>query len=219
MADPGNGMETAPSQDMSDSTSGIPSDRGMHRRDVLALGSAVLATCCLGTAAAPALGANRAPAAERPKKGDWLVVADAGEHEGKIVTLGMLTAGGAMINAWPVDSETKTVRSKSRFNKLVLVRVDPGKLDETTLAKSAEGVVAFSSVCTHQSCAVTGWMPEDALLACPCHGSLFSVGEGGKVLGGPARKRLPILPLAADADGTLTATNDFTSKVGPPAQT
>ena len=194
-----------------------PLSEGLQRRQVLALGSAAMAACCLG-ASGSALAANPAPAAERPQKGDWLVVAE-GEHEGKVVTLDMLSVGGAMINAWPVDAETKTTRSKTRFNKVVVVRVEPAKLDEATLAKSVEGVIAYSSVCTHQACAVTGWIPEDALLACPCHGSLFSVGEGGKVLGGPARKRLPILPLAAGADGMLTVADAFTAKIGPAAQT
>lgn len=194
-----------------------PLNEGLQRRQVLVLGSAAMAACCFGGCGA-ALAADPALAAKRPQKGDWLVIAE-GEQEGKVVTLDMLTVGGAMMNAWPVDAETKTTRSKSRFNKVVVVRVEPGKLDEATLAKSVDGVIAFSSVCTHQACAVTGWIPEDAMLACPCHGSLFSVGEGGKVLGGPARKRLPILPLAADADGMLTVADAFTAKVGPAAQT
>ena len=164
-------------------------------------------------------GRQPGPAAERPQKGDWLVVADSGEHEGKVIKLDMLSVGGAMMNAWPVDSETKITRSKSRFNKVIVVRVEPDKLDKTSLDKSVEGVIAFSSVCTHQACAVTGWIPEDAMLACPCHGSLFSVGEGGKVLRGPARKKLPILPLAVDADGALTVAAAFTAKVGPSAET
>ena len=195
-----------------------PLSEGLQRRQVLALGSAAMAACCLG-ASGSALAANPAPAAERPQKGDWLVIADEGEHGGKVVTLDMLSVGGAMINAWPVDAETKTTRSKTRFNKVVVVRVEPDKLDEATRTKSVDGVIAFSSVCTHQACAVTGWIPEDAMLACPCHGSLFSVGEGGKVLGGPARKRLPILPLAVDADGMLTVADAFTAKIGPAAQT
>lgn len=195
-----------------------PVNEGLHRRQVLVLGSAAAAACCLG-ASGPALAANPAPAAERPQKGDWLVIADGGEDEGKVIKLDMLSVGGAMMNAWPVDSETKITRSKSRFNKVVVVRVEPDKLDEATRAKSVDGVIAFSSVCTHQACAVTGWIPEDAMLACPCHGSLFSVGEGGKVLGGPARKKLPILPLAVDADGALTVADAFTAKVGPAAQT
>jgi Rieske Fe-S protein len=196
---------------------GTPTE-GLCRREVLVLGSAAAAACCIGSPL-PASAATSVPAAERPKKGDWLVVAEAGELEGKVVKLDMLTVGGAMVNAWPVDAETKTTRSKSRFNKLVVVRVEPDKLDKTTLAKSVEGVIAFSAVCTHQACAVTGWIPEDAMLGCPCHGSLFSVGEGGKVLGGPARKKLPILPLAVDADGTLTVAESFTAKVGPAAET
>jgi hypothetical protein len=97
-----------------------PVNEGLHRRQVLVIGSAAAAACCLG-ASGSALAANPAPAAERPQKGDWLVIADSGEHEGKVIKLDMLNVGGAMLNAWPVDSETKTTRSKSRFNKVVVV--------------------------------------------------------------------------------------------------
>ncbi|EWY40771.1 hypothetical protein N825_33115 [Skermanella stibiiresistens SB22] len=219
MPDPANRIESgSAAETLSDTSPVSAACGGMDRRQLLALGSAAVAACCLGSST-EAFAGLPAPAAERPKKGDWLVVADAGDHEGKVVTLDMLTAGGAMISAWPVDAETKTTRSGTRFNKVLVVRAEPDKFDESTLAKSVEGVVAFSAVCTHQACAVTGWIPEDAMLACPCHGSLFSVGEGGKVLGGPARKRLPILPLAVDADGMLTVADAFTAKVGPAAQT
>ncbi|MGF7211964.1 hypothetical protein GGE65_006587, partial [Skermanella aerolata] len=93
-------------------------NQGLQRRQVLALGSAAVAACCFG-ASGSALADDPALAAKRPQKGDWLVIADEGEHEGKVVTLDMLTVGGAMMNAWPVDAETKTTRSKSRFNKVV----------------------------------------------------------------------------------------------------
>ena len=63
-----------------------PLNEGLHRRQVLVLGSAAAAACCLG-ASGPALAATSVPAAERPKKGDWLVVADSGEHEGKVIKL------------------------------------------------------------------------------------------------------------------------------------
>ena len=100
-----------------------PLNEGLQRRQVLALGSAAMAACCFG-ASGSAFAADPALAAKRPQKGDWLVIADEGEHEGKVITLDMLSVGGAMMNAWPVDAETKTTRSKSRFNKVVVVRVD-----------------------------------------------------------------------------------------------
>ncbi len=56
------------------------------------------------------------------------------------------------------------------------------------MARTKAGhVVAFSAVCTHQSCQV---MPSGDKLSCPCHGSEFSP-ITGHVLRGPARKSLP----------------------------
>jgi cytochrome b6-f complex iron-sulfur subunit len=40
--------------------------------------------------------------------------------------------------------------------------------------RSTAGFYALSSVCTHLGC-MTRYVPEDAQIACPCHGSRFSV--------------------------------------------
>lgn len=47
---------------------------------------------------------------------------------------------------------------------------------------------AFSSTCTHLGCTVN--KVTDGLIECPCHGSKFSIADGG-VKGGPAPKSLP----------------------------
>lgn len=47
-------------------------------------------------------------------------------------------------------------------------------------------VVAFSSVCTHQGCAVK---PDGAELHCPCHNSIFDAATG-QVKSGPAPEPL-----------------------------
>lgn len=49
--------------------------------------------------------------------------------------------------------------------------------------------VAYSRLCTHNSCPVF-WHPEDNALACPCHGGLFSI-TNGAVLQGPPPRPLP----------------------------
>lgn len=49
--------------------------------------------------------------------------------------------------------------------------------------------VAYSRLCTHNSCPVF-WRPEDNAFACPCHGGLFSVANGA-VLQGPPPRPLP----------------------------
>ncbi|WP_032391695.1 Rieske (2Fe-2S) protein [Rhodococcoides fascians] len=47
---------------------------------------------------------------------------------------------------------------------------------------------AFSSVCTHQGCAISSI--EDGAMICPCHNSKFSLTDGS-VLQGPATEALP----------------------------
>ena len=47
---------------------------------------------------------------------------------------------------------------------------------------------AFTAVCTHQGCLVA--TVSGGTINCPCHGSKFSIADGG-VKGGPAPKSLP----------------------------
>lgn len=58
-----------------------------------------------------------------------------------------------------------------------------------------DAVVAFSSVCTHQGCAV------EASFRCPCHGSRYD-SETGTNLAGPARSPLPVIEVAI-VDGSI----------------
>ena len=49
---------------------------------------------------------------------------------------------------------------------------------------SANVYNALSSICTHQSCQITGFDTGSGHFICPCHGSMFDV--NGKVTQGPA---------------------------------
>ncbi len=70
--------------------------------------------------------------------------------------------------------------------------------EKVLVAQPTEGEFkAFSSVCTHQGCAVS--MIKDTTLTCPCHGSEFST-DGGKVLQGPATKALPERQVRVEGD-------------------
>jgi Rieske Fe-S protein len=60
------------------------------------------------------------------------------------------------------------------------------------------GLVAYSDVCTHLSCAVL-YQGDGRHLYCPCHEGLFDA-TTGDVLAGPPTRPLPIIELAVQGD-------------------
>jgi Rieske Fe-S protein len=60
---------------------------------------------------------------------------------------------------------------------------------------------AFSTICTHQGCAVN--KIADGTINCPCHGSKFAI-KDGSVKAGPAPKPLPAQEVTVTKDGKLT---------------
>jgi Rieske Fe-S protein len=64
-----------------------------------------------------------------------------------------------------------------------------------------KGIVAYSDVCTHLSCAVI--YQDDGTLHCPCHDGLFDA-TTGNVLAGPPTRPLSLIQLAIQ-DGTIYA--------------
>jgi rieske iron-sulfur protein len=148
----------------------------------------------------------------RPQAGDRFVFAES-DHEGVEIKPADLSVGGPQVQAWPMDSASKTVRSGSRLNRVLLVRLDPTSLDENTRVHAAEGIVAYSAVCTHQQCFVTAWSQEQQVLHCPCHQSDYDPRHNAKVVAGPAPRALPALPLKI-VDGVLTAAGPFLGRVG-----
>jgi ubiquinol-cytochrome c reductase iron-sulfur subunit len=107
---------------------------------------------------------------------------------------------------------------------LILVRlpVSALRLPPELAGYDAEGIVAYSKVCTHAGCAVAMYRaplyapdePRPALV-CPCHYSTFDPADGGSVTFGPAGRALPMLPLTIDGNGFLRAKGDFNGPVGP----
>lgn len=149
----------------------------------------------------------------RPQEGDLLAFAD-GDREGQVIAPGDLPLGGPRAMAFPLDPRTRLIRDGSRLNKLLLIRLDPGSLDDETRRRAADGIVAYSAICTHQGCDVMAWDSELLSFWCPCHDSKFDPRDGGRVVFGPAPRRLAALPVKI-ADGVLTAAGGFSGHVGP----
>ena len=152
------------------------------------------------------------PRAQRPQAGDRFVFAT-GERKGQVIALEDLPAGKPPLLAYPVDPGSNVVRDGSRLNQILLIRLAPGEVDEETRAKSADGVVAFSGICTHAGCDVTLWQAETRRFRCPCHESEFDPRDAGRVVGGPAPRRLPRLPVKV-VDGVIVAGGGFLSRPG-----
>ncbi|QWT24254.1 Rieske (2Fe-2S) protein [Subtercola sp. PAMC28395] len=74
-----------------------------------------------------------------------------------------------------------------------------GGQDILVAQPSAGKVVAFSSVCPHQGCAVA-FASSD--FACPCHGSTFDLATGN-VTHGPAQKGLSVVAVKVAGDAIV----------------
>jgi ubiquinol-cytochrome c reductase iron-sulfur subunit len=108
---------------------------------------------------------------------------------------------------------------------LVLVRLPKGdlRLPPANDGFDADGIVAYSKICTHAGCAIALYRaplfppndPRPPELVCPCHYSTFDPGAGGKVTFGPAGRKLPMLPIYVDSRGGLRARGNFDQPVGP----
>jgi rieske iron-sulfur protein len=151
-------------------------------------------------------------ARERPKEGDVLVNVTAAANPEPLKPKD-LTLDGKQTLAWPMDPETKPLRSGSRLNKVLLLRLDPEGFDAETKDRAAEGVIGYSAICPHTGCDVTNWHPDRQLLECPCHFSIYDPRQEANVVSGPSPRRLPALPLKI-ADGKLAVAKPFIGRPG-----
>jgi rieske iron-sulfur protein len=147
----------------------------------------------------------------RPKEGDLLI--KAGDASRKALTPDDIPLGAMQTLAWAMDGADQTVRDGSRLNQLLLLRFDPETLTPDTRSRAAQGVVAYTSICTHTGCDVDDWVAAAQHITCACHFSEFDPKDGGKVIDGPAPRELPALPLKI-VDGKLVVAKPFLTPVG-----
>src|SRR5262245_49955343 len=156
--------------------------------------------------------AEKGPATQRPTTGDQFVFV-LGDKKGEVIKVDDLAVGGPQQLAYPMDPASKVVRDGSRLNQVLLIRLDPSKLTPDTKGKSADGIVAYSAICTHQGCDVSQWKTDTNTLLCVCHGSEFDPADRAKVTFGPAPRRLAMLPVKVE-NGVVMVAGPFQGKPG-----
>jgi quinol---cytochrome c reductase iron-sulfur subunit len=121
--------------------------------------------------------------------------------------------------AFPEGADKEDIASS-----IVLVRLAPSQLHlpPENSHYAADGIVAYSKICTHAGCAISLYraplfQPDEPrpALVCPCHYSTFDPATGGTVEFGPAGRKLPMLPIMIDDAGELRARGTFDEPVGP----
>jgi Rieske Fe-S protein len=181
------------------------------RRAVLEVGLGVGFGLASGARSASAASSDD-PAKAPPQPGDRLSYMS-GPNKGQTVKAADLKIGDQQVLVFPVDPATSKPRSGSRLNQALLIRMDPAALAEDIKAASADGIVAYSAVCTHQGCPVNMYKKDKDVLFCSCHGSEFDPKAGAKVVGGPAQRRLATLPIKIE-DGVIVVAGGFSGRIG-----
>jgi rieske iron-sulfur protein len=146
-----------------------------------------------------------------PQPGDHLVFLG-GPKKDQPARVEDLELGGEQMQAYPADPKG-LVRDGTPLNLLLLVRVGDDSLDEQTRKLAADGVVAYSAICTHQACPVIQWSTEKKAMVCSCHGSTYDPRNSAKVIFGPAPLPLAGLPVKSE-NGLLIVAGGFNGPIG-----
>ncbi|WP_279164990.1 ubiquinol-cytochrome c reductase iron-sulfur subunit [Thermus scotoductus] len=156
------------------------------------------------------------PEKEPLKPGDILVYAQGGS-EPKPIRPEELKPGDPFVLAYPMDPKTKVVKSGEAKNTVLVVRYNPEELAPEVAQNGVEGIVAYSAVCTHLGCIVSQWVADKKAALCPCHGGIYDLARGARVIAGPPPRPVPQLPLKVE-EGVLVAAGEFLGEVGVKAE-
>ncbi len=196
------------------------SRQGLSRRRLLGASLGIsfgITGASLLTLAAPLRPRLKAsPRNAPPHPGDLLVVAQ-GPKSGEIIDPREVPSASGVLLAWPMDPKTRVVRNANTRNIILLVRAEQVSwFSASEQHLTANLVAAYSAICTHLCCTTSDWVAakaEHGALLCPCHLSIFDPWDGARVLSGPAPRPLPALPLRAESNRLVVA-SDFTARVG-----
>ena len=131
---------------------------------------------------------------------------------------------GGLVNAVPenlehIEHEQGNLNERAKA-VIIVVRMSPDEIVAQQGGSEQEpwdfdGVLAYSKVCTHVGCPISLYEKRTHHLLCPCHQSTFDLADAGRVVFGPAGRRMPQLPITVDSEGYLVARSDFVEPVGP----
>jgi nitrite reductase/ring-hydroxylating ferredoxin subunit len=158
-------------------------------------------------AAAAAQSASEAP----PAAGDLLV--RHGDTSLIPLTPDDVPFDGRGMMAWALQPQGDVLKNGLPLHRIILARLNPARMSGPTAERSVDGVVAYSAICTHSGCEVDEAVGEGETIFCSCHGSSFDPRDSGTVIGGPAGRSLPALPLKLDG-GRLVVAGGFTTPPG-----
>lgn len=136
------------------------------------------------------------------------------DQEGNPLGIDAIQAGsGESMTVFP-EAEGGGALTGSGQTATLLVRFEDGQYSEpTNVDGTVEGYAAYSKVCTHAGCQVSQRDGQNFL--CPCHQSVFDPLNGCEVVGGPASRPLPQLPIGVTDEGDLLmATGHFEAPIG-----
>lgn len=131
---------------------------------------------------------------------------------------------GSLINAVPenlqeVEHHDGNLNARAKA-VIIVVRISPDEIVSQQGGTAEEpwdynGVLAYSKVCTHVGCPISLYEQRTHHLLCPCHQSTYDLADSGRVIFGPASRRMPQLAITTDSEGYLVARGDFAEPIGP----
>ena len=119
-------------------------------------------------------------------------------------------AKGMMV--WAISPKGDVVKNDA-MHRIFIARLNPATLSAATRELAADDLVAFSAICTHNGCEVDVSLGESQTIFCSCHSSTFDPRGSGVVIGGPAPRALPQLPIRM-RDGRIEVAGGFSSTPG-----
>jgi cytochrome b6-f complex iron-sulfur subunit len=129
--------------------------------------------------------------------------------------LGAAAFGGAALTEATLAEGSQVAVGKGTFDLGAASSLKVGTVIDRSadlkliLTRTAQGLIAVSTQCTHDGCH-SSFASDASELACPCHGARFD--SVGSRKGGPARNPLSIYPIKIKAGHVIVNTDKITQR-------